>query len=73
MQNFFDNLIEFFQIFLDFISNLVSGVVTLLTILIQAVVIPPFLVGYVPGIIGTCIVSVMAIGVAKLIAGWGNK
>lgn len=71
--NFFDSIINFFTMLWDFISNLISGIITLLSVLVNAVVIPPLLVGFVPGIIGSCILAVAAIGVAKLIAGWGNK
>lgn len=71
--NFFDSVINFFELLWDFITNLISGILTLLQILVGAVTIPPMLIPLVPGVIGSCIIAVAAIGVAKLIAGWGNK
>ncbi len=73
MLDFFDSVINFFELIWQFVTNLISGIVTLLNILVQAVLIPPMLTGFVPGFIGSCIIAVAAIGVAKLIAGWGNK
>lgn len=73
MLDFFDSVVNFFELIWQFIENLISGITTLLEILVQAVLIPPFLSALVPPFLSACIISVAAIGVAKLIAGWGNK
>ncbi len=57
----------------NFVSNMISGLITAISVLLSAVTLPPFLVGFVPGIIGTSILVVGSIGVIKLIVGWGNK
>ncbi len=73
MLDFFDYIIDMFQMLFDFILNLINSIITLLVVVAQAITIPPLLAGYAPAVLGTCILAVSAIGIAKLIAGWGNK
>lgn len=73
MKEFFNAVIDFFDMIWNFLSNLVSGLVTAFSVLSSALTLPPVLVGFVPGIIGTSILVVGSIGVIKLIVGWGNK
>lgn len=73
MLDFFDSVINFFDLIWQFLSNMISGIITLLRLLISMMGIPGKLLPLVPGVIGSCIIAVAAIGVAKLIAGWGNK
>lgn len=73
MLDFFDSVINFFDLIWQFLSNMISGILTLLNILISMMGIPARLTFLVPGVVGSCIIAVAAIGVAKLIAGWGNK
>lgn len=73
MLDFFDSVINFFDLLWQFISNMISGIITLLQILVNMVSLPTKLLNWVPGVIGSSILIVAAIGVAKLIAGWGNK
>lgn len=56
----------------NFLSNMISGLITAISVLLSAVTLPPTLLGFVPGIIGTSILVVGSIGVIKLIVGWGN-
>lgn len=73
MLDFFESIVNFFELIWEFISNILSGIINLLKIVSMALPLPSFLVAFVPGIIGSCILAVLAIGVGKLIIGWGNK
>lgn len=57
----------------NFVSNMISGLITAISVLLSAVTLPPMLVGFVPSVISTSILVVGSIGVIKLIVGWGNK
>lgn len=70
--NFFNAILDFFSNIYLFLSNMISSLLNA-TMLIQY--IPTFLVsllGFVPSVIGASISAVLAIGVVKLILGWGN-
>ena len=69
MLSFLETIVNFFQMLWDFVYNLVNSLVTLLDVIAQSMVLPPYLIGMVPAVIGASITSVVAIGVAKLILG----
>ena len=72
MLGFLDWIVSFFETLLLLVTNLIDSLLTLLSVLVQAITLPPILIGFVPGIIGASISAVVAIGVAKLLLGWGN-
>lgn len=72
MFEFFDSVLNFFDIVWQFIQNLINSIVVLFQILIQAIAVPPLLIGFVPGIVGVGILSMVGIAVAKLIVGRDN-
>ena len=73
MLNFFDAIVSFFNAIWQFLSNLVSSTLLAIQVISLSLAIPVWLVGFVPAVIGSCIVVVAAIGVIKLILGWGNS
>lgn len=73
MLNFFGSIVDFFQSIWSFLTNLVSSLLTALTLLQQLPLFTTSLLGLVPGVLGSCIAVVVAIGIVKLIVGWGNQ
>lgn len=73
MFDFFTWIIDFFEKIFMLISNFIDSLLQLGLILQQAVLIPPLLLGFVPGLIGASIGAVASIGVIKLLLGWGNN
>lgn len=73
MFSFFSTVVDFFAMIWDFVSNLLSGMVTAMEVLLKAVALPPLLVGFVPSIIASSMLIVGSVGMVKLIVGWGNK
>ena len=69
MFDFFDKVIGYIEIAFEFLFNVVESLITFITLIPNAMSLPLHLVGYLPTIIGTAVVSVMAIGVIKLLAG----
>lgn len=69
MFKFFDIIVDFFQRIFSFISNIVLALGTALTMIKSSVTLPLGLVGYVPAILGSCIVVVVAVAVVKFIIG----
>lgn len=73
MFSFFSTVVDFFAMIWDFVSNLLSSMVTAMEVLLKAVTLPPMLVGFVPSIIASSMLIVGSVGMVKLIVGWGNK
>lgn len=73
MFNFFDTIVDFFDTIWQFITNFITGLINAIVIVTQATSIPLQLLVYVPSFIFTSITIVLAIGVVKLIVGWGNQ
>ena len=73
MFSFFSSVVDFFEMIWDFVCNLLSSTVTAMEVLLKACALPPLLVGFVPTIIGSCMLIVGSVGAVKLVVGWGNK
>lgn len=73
MFNFFDSIIDFFSSLWQMISNMFSGLITMINVLVQTITIPFSLSTLVPSFVYTCIGIVSAIGIVKLLVGWGNS
>lgn len=69
IMNFFDWVVTTVELLLDFLWNVIDSFTTLLTAIAGAITLPPLLVGFIPGVVGSCLISITAIAVAKLIAG----
>lgn len=73
MLNFFDMIGDFFASLWQMVVNLVSGLVNAILIVSSSIQLPIRLLLYVPSFIGASITLVLAVGVIKLIIGWGNS
>ncbi len=73
MLNFFDAVIEFFSALWMMIQNVVTGTLTVLNILPSIIGLPFILGPFVSSLIYASMGIVVAIGVVKLILGWGNS
>lgn len=69
MFDFFAKVIGYIEMAFEFLVNVVESLFTFIAIIPQAMSLPLHLVGYLPTIVGTAVVSVLAIGVIKLLAG----
>ena len=76
MLNFFDmvgealiSILDFFSLIGTFISNLVTGLITALSLLSGVATIPVIFTGYVPGIISSAILVFLTLGIIKFVVG----
>lgn len=69
MFDFFDTVIEYISLAWEFLSNLVTSLITALTLTVTSVGTVSVLAGFMPSIIGSCIVVFFAIAVTKFIVG----
>ena len=73
MLNFFDMIVDFFTSIWQIIVNLVSGLINAILIVFSSVEIPLKLIAFVPSFISASVTIVIAVGITKLIIGWGNS
>lgn len=69
---FFETIINFFTALFDIIDNVLTSTIFALNIVTQSVSSVLTLNVFLPAILGSCVMVVIAIGVIKLILGWGN-
>lgn len=69
MASFFTRVIEFFQIVIETVANVVRSLVEFLLLIPNAMHLPIQLQSFVPAIIGASISTVVLIAVLKLIVG----
>lgn len=70
--NFFDSLIEILIAIGTYFVNLVKNVLVAMETLAVVPSVAVYLQGFLPTILSTSMLIVLAIGVIKLILGWGN-
>ena len=70
--NFFDSLIEILTAIGTYLVNLVTNVIVAMEALAVLPSVAVYLQGFLPTILSTSMLIVLAIGVIKLILGWGN-
>lgn len=73
MVNFFRSVTDFFASIWTLLSNLLSSMFQAIQIVTQVPVAGVTLIPFVPAVLGTCITIVLAVGIVKLILGWGNS
>lgn len=73
MFKFFSFLEEVITTLWDLITNVVTGIVNAYFIIQNSVSLPIAILPYVPSFVFTSITIVVAVGVIKLIIGWGNS
>lgn len=69
MFKFFDQVIDYVQRLFEFLVNIIKALITAIAVLTSAVQLPLGLVGYLPSILGSCIVVVVAVGTVKFVIG----
>lgn len=69
MFKFFNQIIDYIQRLFEFLVNIIKALITAISVLSSAVQFPLLLVGYLPAILGSCIVVVVAVGAVKFIIG----
>ena len=69
LTNFWDAIVDFFELAFQLVGNFVIGVLGLLDLAQVAVALPVIMQGYLPSIIGSSIVAVISCGVIKFIFG----
>lgn len=69
LTNFWDTIVDFFELAFELVGNFVIGVLGLLDLAQVAVALPVIMQGYLPSIIGSSIVAVISCGVIKFIFG----
>lgn len=69
MLDFFDWVVELATNLVSFLMNIIDALITLIVMVPSAISSTTLAVGFLPGIVGSCVLAVLAIGVAKLIAG----
>lgn len=69
----FSSIIEFFNLLIDWISNLVSGIINFFGMIGSAVSMPVLLSGYCWSYVSTAVMAVSAVAILKLIIGRENK
>lgn len=72
MFNFFDALWSFINTIFSFITNFISGLITMVGILANCLTLPVTISGYFTPILSGCIIAVASISIIKLLLGWGN-
>lgn len=73
MFKFFDSLMDFIFTIWNLVVNTISSLINAIVVVTQATTVPLRLISYVPAVIGASITLVVAIGVIKLVLGWGNS
>lgn len=73
MFKFFDSLMDFIFTIWNLVVNTISSLINAIVVVTQATTVPLQLISYVPAVIGASITLVVAIGVIKLVLGWGNS
>lgn len=72
MVSFFESIISYIEIVWGFFLNLVNSLLSLVTAIAGAVVIPNSLMAYMWGPIGSCVLAVAGFAVVKMLVGRSN-
>lgn len=69
MFEFFDSLIGYIEVFFEYVSTIIGSLISFVTIIPQAISFPLGMVGFLPVLIGTSVLTVVGVSVIKLIVG----
>lgn len=72
MLDFFSSLMSYIEAVWGFFLNLIETLMTFITTVTQAALLPPMLLGYVWAPIASCIVSIAGFAIVKMIIGRSN-
>ena len=70
---FFDEVVNFFTVIFNLITNFIGGIITFFQVLSSAINLPMSLLPWVHPIIASSILVVFSVGVVKLIIYGGNS
>lgn len=73
MANFFNTIVDFFEMIWNVISNIFLSLIMLLNAVKNAMIIPHQLALYVCAPLGACMIAVGAVAVIKIIIGRDNN
>lgn len=73
MSNFFSAIVEGLHMLVLFVGNMVGSLLNATMLIANSPAFTATLLGQVPAVIGASISMVLAIGIVKLILGWGNS
>ncbi len=69
MFDFFEQILGNVAMVIDYFIGLVHSLISFVGVLAGAVVLPQTLIGYMPALLGTAVLSVISVGVVKMIIG----
>lgn len=72
MLNFFDTLIGYIELFINFIVNFFQMLGNLIVIVISAMSVPTEVILFAPAIVGACVTTVVGVSIVKLLL-WGSN
>ena len=73
MLDFFDWIVAFFENIGQIVYNSIENLIHMFGVLLSIQWVPAVLGSYVPTFLATSVITVTAIGVIKLVLGWGNN
>ena len=72
MLTFFESIISYIEIIWGFFLNLINSLLSLVTAIAGAVIVPSSLATYMWGPIGSCVLAVAGFAVVKMLVGRSN-
>lgn len=68
MFDFFDILLGYVRFFFEFVVGVVESTISAVSLILTSLSLPQYLVGYLPGILGTAVMITTAVAVVRFIA-----
>jgi len=72
MMNFFNAILDFLQNGVLFIGNIINSTLNAVLLIGNLPTFITVLIGFVPPVLGASLTVVLAVGIVKLVLGWGN-
>lgn len=72
MLDFFETVVGYIEMVWDFVLNLINSLLTLITTLVSAVLLPPAVAVMVPSFLAASVTAVAGIAICKLVIGRDN-
>ena len=69
MIDFFEKVLGFFESFFEFFLNIVESLFAGIAVLSTSLTLPYFLIGYLPAILGSAMLIIIALAIIKFIIG----
>lgn len=72
MMNFFNAILDFLQNAFLFLGNIINSTLNAVLLIGNLPTFITVLIGFVPPALGASLTVVLAVGIVKLVLGWGN-